>query len=228
MNFNNFFEETAGNSQSTQRKQLEGNKIHEVTFDGVEARDFTTQAGKDFHVLEIKFSNDEGYFIDTIWEPTEEDTKDRESSFGPQPNNFLCLQYKIKHLIDAVNSELSTKIDNGEFSLSANSWDGFRNKLVEALSSSKGVKTKIKLNKDNKGYPIFPRYFLSYTRDTIDLAKKRVRMTTNFIGNGVFFTQNELNKIQKQETAKPVSANDLDTVLTPTEKQENSDFDLDF
>ena len=49
-------------------------------------------------------------------------------------------------------------------------------------------------------------------------------MSTNFIGNGVFFTTKELDKIKKAE-AKPVEIDTTPSLDTP--KQENTDFDLD-
>ena len=55
------FEETAGASQSTVRKLFDGNAIYDVTFDGCEARDIqgVQDTTKVFHVLDIKFSNDD-------------------------------------------------------------------------------------------------------------------------------------------------------------------------
>lgn len=218
MNFD--FSEIAGLSQSTVAKQLEGNKIHTVIFDGCEARDFAGQQGpsKTFRVLEIKFHNDEGVFTHTIWEPREEDAQDRLSPWGGmQPSNLLTMKYLLKHLIDAINPELGAKIDRKEASLTASNWVAFRNVIIEATNSGKGTETKIKLVKNNKGEAMFP-YFLNYSRTGT------LYMSTNFIGNGVFFTTKELDKIKKAET-KPV---DVDTTPSlDTLKQENSDFDLD-
>lgn len=192
---------TGGNSQSSTRQQLSGNAIHEVTFDGCEARDFAGQQdpSKNFKVLEIKFSNKNGVFTHTVWEPRPEDAQERQGAFGAQPSNVTTMLYLFKHLIDAVNPEFGAQIDKKEAAITASSWDALRQLMVEKTESGKGKTTKIKLIKNNKGDAIFP-YFLAYGRDG-----KTPRMTTNFIGDGVFFTTKELEKIKKAETAKPVS-----------------------
>jgi hypothetical protein len=220
MNFD--FESTAGVSQSSTRKPLEGNMIHDVIFDGCEARDFTgTQdSTKQFHVLEIKFHNDNGYFTHTIWEPREEDLKDREGAFGLQPSNFKVMMYTLKHLIDAVNPELGKKIDNKEVKLTVESWEALRKFMVDNTASGVGTTTKIKLIKNNKGEAMFP-YFLNYNKEN------KLYMSTNFIGNGVFFTNKELDKIKKAESAKPTPASDLaDGFAIPSSVPANDDFNM--
>lgn len=201
MNFN--LSITSGNSQSSIRQQLAGNAIHEVIFDGCEARDFAGQqdASKNFKVLEIKFSNKDGVFTHTVWEPRPEDAQERQGAFGPQPSNVMTMLYLFKHLIDAVNPEFGAQIDKKEATITASSWDALRQLMVEKTNPGKGTVTKIKLIKNNKGEAIFP-YFLSYDRDG-----KTPRMTTNFIGDKIFFTTKELEKIKKSETAQPVNIN---------------------
>jgi len=220
MNFD--FESTAGVSQSSARKPLEGNMIHEVIFDGCEARDFTgTQdSTKQFHVLEIKFHNEDGYFTHTIWEPREEDVKDREGAFGMQPSNFKVMMYTLKHLIDAVNPELGKKIDNKEVKLTVESWEALRRFMVDNTAVGVGTTTKIKLIKNNRGEAMFP-YFLNYNKEG------KLYMATNFIGNGVFFTTKELDKIKKANTAKPTPASDLSEGFTmPSSAPADDDFNM--
>ena len=220
MNFD--FESTAGVSQSSTRKPLEGNMIHEVIFDGCEARDFTgTQdSTKQFHVLEIKFHNENGYFTHTIWEPREEDVKDREGAFGMQPSNFKVMMYTLKHLIDAVNPELGKKIDTKEVKLTVESWEALRKFMVDNTAVGVGTTTKIKLMKNNRGEAMFP-YFLNYNKEG------KLYMSTNFIGNGVFFTTKELDKIKKANTAQPTPASDLSEGLTiPSSTPADDDFNM--
>ena len=216
MNFN--LDETVN---AGARVQFTGNAIYDVTFDGCEARDFDKKDGNgQFHVLEIKFSNKDGYFTHTIWEPREEDAQDRPGAFGNQPSNLKVMNYLLKHLIDTVNPELSAKIDKKEASLSAPNWDAFRKLIVDSTNPGKGTKTKIKLVKNNKGDAAFP-YFLNYDRNG------KLYMSTNFIGNGVFFTNKELDRIKKSE-ARPVSvSSNTDTFDIPaTTTQSADDFDM--
>jgi hypothetical protein len=220
MNFD--FDSTAGVSQSSTRKPLEGNAIHEVIFDGCEARNFTStqDSSKEFRVLEIKFHNEDGYFTHTIWEPREEDTKDREGAFGPQPSNFKVMMYTLKHLIDAVNPELGKKIDTKESKITLDSWEALRKYMVDNTASGIGTKTKIKLIKNNKGEGMFP-YFLNYNKEN------KLYMSTNFIGNGVFFTSKELDKIKKAESAKPTAMGELDGFAVKESNPVNDDFNMD-
>jgi hypothetical protein len=220
MNFD--FESTAGVSQSSTRKPLEGNMIHDVIFDGCEARDFTgTQdSSKQFLVLEIKFHNDDGYFTHTIWEPREEDLKDREGAFGMQPSNFKVMMYTLKHLIDAVNPELGKAIDNKEKNLNTTSWDSLRKLMVQATDPGKGTQTKIKLVKNNKGVATFP-FFAAYNKEG------KLYMQTNFIGKNIFFTNKELDRIAKATEAKPTDVLSLDAPVTAQPAAPSNDFNFD-
>lgn len=198
------FDDTAGISQNSAKKAFEGNAIYEVTFDGCEARDFEGKqdASKTFKVLDIKFSNPDGYFTHTVFEPTEEDAVDREGAFGPQPSNVKAMMLLFKHLIDAVNPELGKAIDRKEKSLNTTSWDSLRQLVVKATDSGKGTTTKIKLIKNNKGEAMFP-YFANYSKEGA------LYMSTNFIGKNIFFTNKELNKISEAKTAAPTPVEEL-------------------
>lgn len=218
----NFSFADASNSQNTGRKQLEGNKIHEVTFDGCEIRDFAGQQdpSKLFKVLEIRFSNNDGQFVHTVWQPRDEDFQDRESAQGyKQPANALTMLYLFKHLIDAVNPEAAEKINKGELKMDVNpnNWEAVRKFMAEQTEVGKGKTTKIKLIKNNKGEAIFP-YFLSYNRDG------KPYMTTNFIGENIYFLTKELEKIEKANTAKPTQAESL-SLSSVTASKDESDFD---
>ena len=199
MNFN--FSD-AVNSQNSGRVQLSGDAIHEVTFDGCEARDFesTQNPGQMFHVLEIKFSNKDGQFTHTVWEPKDADFEDRQGAFGAQPSNVATMVYLFKHLLDAVNPEASEKINKGELKMEVTptNWNVVRKFMVENTEPGKGKVTKIKLVKKNNGDAMFP-YFLNYNRDG------KLYMNTNFIGDNIFFTTKELQRISRAQAAKPTS-----------------------
>ena len=219
MNYN--FDETAGISQSSVRKLLEGNAIYDVTFDGCEARDIqgVQDPSKVFHVLDIKFHNDDGIYTHTIFEPNPEDAIDRQGPFGPQPSNIKSMMLLFKHLIDAVNPELGKAIDNKEKNLNTTSWDALRKLMIQSTESGKGSKTKIKLIKNNKGVATFP-FFANYNKEG------RLYMSTNFIGNNVFFTNKELDKIAKASEAKPTSSANLDTFTAPAAVSDDFNFDI--
>lgn len=196
MTFN--FSETAGAAQNTSRQPLAANAIHEVTFDGCEIKDVVgvKDTSATYKLLEIKFTNEDGYFTHSIFEPKDADFQDRPTQYGDNPSNVKSMMLLFKHLIDAVNPELGAKIDAKEKEITAKSWDGLRQLMVEATKIGIGKKTKIKLSRSNKGVAIFP-YFAAYNKEKV------LYMKTNFIGDKLFFTPKEQEAINKVATAKP-------------------------
>ena len=63
-----------GTSVSTSKPQFEGNDIYEVKFDGCTIKDTVGKedATKTYKLLTVRFSNEDGYFIHTIFEPRPE------------------------------------------------------------------------------------------------------------------------------------------------------------
>lgn len=218
---------TAGVSQNTTLKQFEGNEIYDVTFNGCEARDINgvQDPSKVFKVLDIKFSNKDGVFTDTVWEPRESDYEDRESQYGPNPSNVKAMMLKFKHLIDTVNPTLAAKIDAGEQSIKAPDWNTLRQIMVKATEPGVGKQTKIKLIKNNKGEATFPSFFANYNKSGVPY------MNTNFIGDNIYWTHKELTKIQNAAAAKPTSTDALEMTSTSTSQpttESNPSVDIDF
>ena len=221
MNFN--FSEVS--SQSTSRAQLQGNAIYDVKFDGCEARDFQAKndPSKTYRVLEIKFSNKDGYFTHTVFEPTDRDFQDQPNQWGTgnNPSGVATMAYLFKHLIDAVNPVLAEKINKGEviMDINPNNWDAVRKFMVDATSSGVGTETKIKLLKNRAGNAIFT-YFLQYNREG------KLYMSTNFIGNNIFFIYKELRAISSAQQAKPTNTESF-TFSANTTNNNDDDFDDD-
>lgn len=227
MNFNFNGSEIANVGAS--KGQLEGNKIHDVQFDGCEAVELKDGTMK---VLRIKFSNAEGSFSHTIFEPKDGDDKDIDGMYGKQPSRIKEMMTLFRHLGNAVCPELVTFIDN----ISGNiTWDQIRKKVVEVTTPAIGTQTKIKLltrkrvdnNTGETHYEAtFPSYFLGYSREG------RLYMKTNFIGPKTYFLDKELTAIKKQETEKPVAISNntgnLDAFDAPAASTAAPDaFDID-
>jgi hypothetical protein len=117
-----------------------------------------------------------------------------------QPSNVATMVYLFKHLLDAVNPEASEKINKGELKMEVNptNWNSVRKFMVEQTEAGKGKQTKIKLVKKNNGDAMFP-YFLAYSREG------KLYMQTNFIGDNIFFTAKELQRISRAQAAKPTT-----------------------
>lgn len=188
---------------------LKGNAIHTVKFDGVEKVDLKNG---EMHCLRIKFSNDEGYFNHTIFQPQEGDDKDTQGMYGPTPSRVAEIMTLLRHLGAAVCPELNKKIDAFD---SKTTWEQIRNIVVETTNPAIGTETKIKLmkrkyNDPNTGEPReeaqFPRFFLAYSQEG------NLYMRTSFIGKGVYFLDKEIKQMKKQDEAKPVAVSNFDDV----------------
>ena len=204
------FNATAGASQSTSKPRLPGNDIYDVKFDGAEVQDIqgvkdTTQLYK---VLKLKFSNEEGSFEHTVFEPKEKDFEDTETEFTnkngntekiKQPAPVKGMMLLFKHLIDAVNPTVAKAIDAGTQQLNAPNWEKLRLMVIDILKPGEGTQTKIKLLIDNKGEARFPGFFTAYNKE----GKAYIR--NNFIGNKIAFTPYELTKIKAAGSAQPAN-----------------------
>ena len=110
------FNSTAGTSQDTRKPNLEGNKIHDVTFVGCELKDIqgVKEPGKVFKQLILKFENEFGEHQITIWEPKADDfkrgereytKKDGEKAKMPTASNVenLMLLFKVMKLTNVLH-----------------------------------------------------------------------------------------------------------------------------
>lgn len=231
MNFS--FSNTAGTSQSTAKAKLAPNNIYEVQFDGCEIKDVAGVKDPDkvYKQLILKFSNEEGSFDHTVWEPRPEDFERRETEFKkdnkiekiPQPSNVESMMLLFKHAIDFLNPTVAKQIDEKTRNLGAANWDELRKLVVQILDAGKGTVVKIKLLKNKAGEAIFPNYFTGLTRDGVAYVKN------NFIGNKVAFTTYELQRINNEATATPTPVDNFSVGMEPNVDPKaglNVDFDV--
>lgn len=225
------FDATAGTSQSTVKPRLEGNAIYTVKLDSCDIEDI--QGVKDpsaiYRVLKIKFSNEEGSFEHTVFEPREDDFKRGESKFTnkngneekiPQPSNVESMMLLFKHMIDSFVPKVGKEIDEGKKQIAAPDWDKLRLVVKKILDTGKGNESKIKLIKNKNEEARFPGFFAAVNREGTAYVRN------NFIGNKVAFTPYELSRIQKEKEAIPTNTEEL--VNTPEINGSKDALDLDF
>lgn len=235
MNFN--FSATAGASQSTAKPRLKGNDIYDVKFDGCEIKD--VQGVKDptavYKTLVLKFSNENGTFEHTVFEPRQDDFKRGETEFTnkngnvekiPQPSNVESMMLLFKHMIDAINPKIGKEIDAGTRNLGAKNWDELRALVAKILDAGKGTETKIKLMfNPKKEEAVFPGFFAGLTRE----GKPYVR--NNFVGQKLTFSAYETTRIKNQESAKPTQTDSFSpsspSGIEDTAPSGNVDLDFD-
>lgn len=225
------FGDSFGSSQSTAGSQLEGNKIHEVKFEGATKEQFDNKKDETqpYKVLRLKFSNDEGSFEHTVFEPRKEDFERKNSEFKdkktgepitiPNPSNVESMMLLFKHVIDAVTPEIGKKIDNREINLGGENWEKLRDNMVTIFEKGKGAKTSIKLLKDKDGYARFPGFFAGVGKED---GKAYIR--NNFVGKKLGFTPYETTRINNEEKAKPTSM----SLEEPIISDDLGDIDISF
>ncbi len=228
------FDATAGASQSTSKPRLAGNAIYNVKFDSCEPVDI--QGVKDpsviYKVLRFRFSNDDGTFEHTVFEPQEKDFKRTETEFKnkngntekiPQASNVESMMLFFKHVIDGFVPEIAEKIDKKEVSITAKNWDELRTKVVTLTTKGKGRTSYIKLVEDKNGDAKFPSFFAGVSREGLAYVRN------NFIGNKLAFSTYEIQKINEKANARITPAEDfIPEIGTSTPDLGDSGLDLDF
>lgn len=225
------FGNTAGASQSSVKPRLKGNEIHEVQLDGCEVQDIVgvKDPTQTYKVLKIKFSNEDGNFEHTVFEPKPDDFKRGESSFTnkngntekiPQPSNVESMMLLFKHIIDGFVPEVAGQIDRKEKELTAPNWDKLRALVTAILEKGKNRTNKIKLIKDKDGNGKFPGFFAGVSREGT------VYVRNNFVGPKISFTAFEMSKINGEANSTPTSAK---SYAAPSfEEKIDTSLDLDF
>lgn len=226
------FNTTAGASQSAAKSRLTGNDIYTVKFDGCEIVDIkgVKDPSMTYKVLKLKFSNEEGTFEHTIFEPKQSDfnrtetefTKDGKTEKIPQASGVENMMLLFKHAIDAIAPKVGKQIDDGSKNLGAPNWEGLRLLVSQILDSGKGTETKIKLMINNKGEAQFPGFFSGVSRE----GKAYIR--NNFMGEKLAFSTYELTRINNAATARPTPMANTARANTPIDITTTQNDPLDF
>lgn len=214
---------------STNLPLLKAWEIHDVKFDGFEYSKF---AGKKdpsatYEVLKIKFKNDNGQFVHTLFapKPGDEVRSKRTNSNGHEmenPSNLETFTKTIGHVLTEVCPEALNKLSG-----KSTTFEKLCKFLEKETASKVGFETKIKLIGDKDNKPKFP-YLLSVFEVGGDAV-----ITNNCVGKNLGFTAYEMEQKKKVENAKPTQMPSLnsDSNLTTNNdspiKEEESD-DLDF
>ena len=232
------FDATAGSSQSTSKPRLAGNAIYNVKLESCAVQDIqgVKDPDKVYKVLKIRFSNDDGYYEHTVFEPKPEDFKRLDSEITnkngnkekiPQPSGVESMMLLFKHIIDAFVPEVAKQIDSGAKKLNAPSWDALREMVVKILTIGKDKTSDIKLVTDNKGEAKFPSFFCGLSKE----GKPYVR--NNFIGGKLAFTPYEITRMKNEQSADikntgaPKSEFDLAASTVTNDPGLDLDFDVD-
>lgn len=221
------FSATANSSQSTSKPRLAGNNIYAVNFDGAEMLEFKDG---EFKVIKLKFSNEDGTFEHTIFEPKSSDFERNTSGQFPQASNWESVSLLLKHAIDSLNPTVGKQIDSGTKNLGAADWNGFRKLVLDILNVGKGTSTKIKLIKNNKGEAQFPGFFAGLTKPDPQTGVSKAYIRNNFIGEKLAFTPYEIDRINNSTNADPKKVDSPISLDTPSfeQPQQGAGLDMNF
>lgn len=199
------------NSVQASKPQLEGFKIHNVEFKGVEKTDITSpKDGTIYKVIVIKFENEFGTNRTTVFEPKDEDYTRKPSQFGGlNPCRVDIILDLFKQLVTAVNPVLSKEIADGK-QLKFSGWDGLRDAFVTATKEYVGTKTQIKLEKNKKGEAQFPGFPMGIDKEGV------LYRSSTYIGNNIGWTPKETKAMN----------NFVQAAATPMKKLPSMDLDL--
>lgn len=193
---------------STSKPTLEGFKIHDVEFKGVEKGDY--KEGQ-YKVIVVKFENEHGQFRGSIFEPKPEGYTRTQSMYGPNPSVVEVIEDYFKQLVTAVNPGFYDAINKGGATPIVKNWEDMRNLFISATKDFVGTKVQIKLEKDKKGIAQFSSFPLAISKEGVLYRK------TTYIGQGLGFNDKEIKAMNSYVQASP----------TPMMKQPSLDMDMD-
>lgn len=197
--------------------------VHNVIFKGIDK-------ANNLNAMELRFEAVDGSGIhnERIFEPTSEERI--QSQFGLNPSQAEQTMCKVKQVIDALDPELSRRIETEGDKFVANTFDDFIILLKKYLDKKVGVQTQIKLVPAKNGnFVTFPGYIARLNKDG------NIYMTTKVIGNDLVLTAKEKEAIESANNAKPTDmrtrSNELDDLKNEFQVSidvVNDDSDLPF
>ena len=215
-------------------KQLAPFAIYDVKYEKSEIVEFDGKKDPSQHykTLRVRFSNADGYYEETIFFPTPADgePKGYERPDGTKqkfPSNWDRIKFFMAQVMTVLNPEGYKKFC--EASSKFKDFEMMANAFIKVLEPAMGKETKLKLmgRTDESGnvHATLPK-FLSYNRDG------QLYISTNFIGDRVFFSTYEEGLVQKFKNAKPTAMPDLAAdplAITPKAEEAKKDdvIDLD-
>lgn len=164
--------------------------IHHVIFKGIDK-------AENFNALELRFEAVDGSGVhnERLFEPRSNERT--ESQYGTNPaesEQFMC---KVKQIIDALDPELSEKIEKDGSKFAAPDFDGFCKLLKKYLDKKVGVETFIKLIPTTGNFVGFPGFVARLSKDGA------IYMNNKVIGENLVLTPKEATMIENAATAKP-------------------------
>lgn len=203
---------TAQQGTSNSIQPLAPWNIHNVQFKGIEHAEFKGKTNDtQYHVMKVKFANEDGVFEHSVFMPKLEDAnrKMNENSGKEMPSNWDNFQFLISHLGERLAPEVWEK-NKSKLAFDVTTLEGFK-KFIGALSQIlKGALDKefpLKLIGDKQNRSRLP-YYVALNKNG------EAFISNNFLGEKLFFSDFEISQKTKIQNTKPTTmnatTNDLD------------------
>lgn len=213
------------NGTSNAQPKLSAWGIHDVVFKGVEYGEFAGRKDPNttWKVMRTKFEGKDGIFEETIFCPKDGDEVRPENNGRQSPSTLERFQFFVAQLGEQLAPERYEKLKKVEFDFPAD-FEKFVKTLGECLKPAVNKPTKLKLIGNKKGEAVLP-YFVNLNREGVAYT------SNNFLGDKVFFTQYELDTMDKYKNAKPTtmdsaSSDGLDTDVSSSVSNDDLNFEV--
>lgn len=201
MNFS--FSKTKG---ATEGGKFLGAGIHDATFNGIDFGTVESKNGEEFNVMVLKLDvKGYGEFVHNFFEPQSDERQEMQWGLSPsQVDHFLIA---IRQILDALDPQLVTDLDEGKISL-----EGSFKKIVTGIKkltdSHIGDEVQIKLLPQNNGYNSIPSFVAGISKNG------NLTIRTRFIGHDLTLNDREVKMIEAAKEAKPTDMKSKDTSVT--------------
>ena len=180
-----------------------------------------------FKLIRIRFENDEGYYDESIFFPTEQDSERKtferdDGGTFTQPSNWERTKMFIYISLIALNPEGLKKFQAA--SAKFKNFDMMAAAYVKVLTEAIGTEVEIKLGgrkqKDGTISAAFPKF--------INIGNNgEVYVSSNIIGQNLFFSAYEEKQRTAFKNAKPTVMPDLVSEIPTTESETDNSMKVD-
>lgn len=212
---------------SSVQQRLKPWEIHTVKFAGAHIESITGKKDPNatYTILKVRFEGEDGYYEESIFYPKDDDAKrpvyqNKDGHDYEGASAFERTMTFIAQVAEVLNPEGFKKMQAA--SSKFKSFDDVAKAFIKITDSAKGKETKLKLVGGTQNGSVVPRL-----PKFVAVNKNGEKFTCdNFIGDKLFFSSYEEQKIKEYKNAKPTSMPSIETdSFSGNKGSEDIDFD---
>lgn len=168
--------------------------IHNAKFMGIGYDKITTDSGE-YNVMVLKLDVEGfGEFNHNFFEPTSNERQ--EMAWGPSASQLDHFLIAVREILEALNPQLITDLDEGKLKLDGTFRDCVKN-IKKATDPYVNQEVQVKLLPNNKGFNSIPSFVAGISKNG------NLTIRTRFIGHDLTLNDRELKMIEAAKTAAP-------------------------